>query len=112
MKTVEFKTWLSNSYRTANNGKLSERPQSDAISRCRRVENAEGDLDVSFEQNRLDELLNRLQYTRKDEELGADPRHNIIIDGNVYNGTASLRNAIKLYQKFCIATHKRVEYVK
>jgi hypothetical protein len=46
-------------------------------------------------------LLNRLTYSRSDERSGVSARHEIPIDGDAVNGTASLRNAANLYRLFC-----------
>jgi hypothetical protein len=46
-------------------------------------------------------LLDQLTYSRADERGGVSPPHDIPIDGDVVNGTASLRNAANLYRLFC-----------
>jgi hypothetical protein len=102
MKENDFEEWLINEYVTRNGGRLQKRPRSDAKSRCKRVEKYEGDLDAHFERDKMRSLLDSLAYSKNDHEAGISPCHSIPIDGNIQNGTASLRNAIKLYYQFCI----------
>ncbi len=100
MKNEEFKTWLEQIYLTRNGTSLQKRPQADAMSRCRRVEKNENDLDLHFNKDGMRGLLDKLTYTRADSSSGILPKHRIIINGDVVEGTASLRSAIKLYQQF------------
>ena len=100
MRENDFEAWLEESYITRNGNRLQKRPRSDAKSRCKRVEKYEGDLDIHFADDRMAGLLNTLAYSRADEASGTKPQHTIPIDGNIFNGTASLRSAIKLYQQF------------
>ena len=62
------------------------------ISNCRRVERHEGDLDAHYDSDELDGLLRRLNP--------GEPEHGIPIAGDVYNGTATLKNAVSLYCDF------------
>ncbi len=101
MRKNEFEIWLMESYLTQNGTPLQKRPRSDAISRCKRVEKYEGNLDAHFEKDKMFSLLEKLTYSRADEMAGITPLHAVRIKGNIHNGTASLRSAIKLYQKFC-----------
>ena len=102
MKENEFGTWLKEDYVTRNGTHLQKRPRGDALSRCRRVEKYEGDLDIHFKKDNMQCLLESFTYTRADQEAGVSPQHTIPIDGNILNGTASLRNAVKLYLQFCL----------
>lgn len=77
-----------------------ERTCRSRVSNCLRVESFEGNLDTAFEQDGLKSLLSRLTYSVSDERLGNPPRHRVPIDGNIRNGTATLRNAVKLYGDF------------
>ena len=101
MKHNEFENWLNEIYTTQNGGRLQKRPRSDAMSRCKRVERYEGDLDDHYHQYGMKGLLLRLNYTRGDQEAGINPQHSIPIQGNMYNGTSSLKNAVNLYRQFC-----------
>ncbi|HKY29053.1 MAG TPA: hypothetical protein VJM12_14025 [Pyrinomonadaceae bacterium] len=101
MRDDAFATWLSQKHRTRTGTRLGTRPQADARSRCRRVESYEGDLDEHFRRDQMATVIARLTYSRADEGGGLAPRHDIPIDGDVVNGTASLRNAANLYRLFC-----------
>jgi hypothetical protein len=92
----EFAGWLASTYKTRGDGRLVAAAQRDAVSRCRRVEAAEGDLDAHDERDRMRDLIERFTYSRGDSA----PTHQIQISGDVYSGTASLRNALRLYQEF------------
>ena len=94
MREDEFKYWLQQST------DLTPRAQVNAISRCRRVERFVGDLDQHFQQDRLRTLLSRFEYSTEDEECDSDPRHSIPINGNIWNGTASLSSAVRTYKQF------------
>jgi hypothetical protein len=103
MRDPDFALWLEQSYRTKNGSHLEPRPRSDARSRCKRVEKYEGDLDRHFAHDGMQSLLAILTYSRADEAKGILPQHSIPIDGDVANGTNSLRYAITLYKLFCLA---------
>lgn len=79
---------------------MDSRSRGSRISNCRTVERYEGDLDTHFTRDRMQSLLGRLQYTKNDERARRPPQHRVPIDGNVYNGTATLRAAVNLYLKF------------
>jgi hypothetical protein len=102
MRDSEFGTWLEQRYRKRNGDALQARPRGDARSRCKRVERYTGDLDSFFTQDEMQGLLQALSYSRADNSSGISPQHNVPIDGDVVNGTASLRNAINLYRQFCM----------
>lgn len=95
MREQEFRFWLE------HHTDLTDDAQKNALSRCRRVERYEGELDGHFEADRLQGLLDRLTYTTEDEAYHARPLHTIPINGNIRNGTASLSSAIRTYQRFC-----------
>ena len=67
---------------------------------ARRVEAHEGNLDKLWEIDGLDGLINRLTYSREDERLGIPPEHRVPFNGDIYNGTATLRSAVLLYREF------------
>ena len=70
------------------------------ISNCKNVERYEGDLDQHFDNDRCRNLLHRLTYSAADQEMKRTPSHNIPIDGDVRNGSATLKSAVKLYAEF------------
>jgi len=63
-------------------------------SRCKRVERYEGDLDSHFAQDEMQSILQALTYSRADKSSGISPQHTVPIEGDVVNGTASLRSAV------------------
>lgn len=94
MREAEFRSWL------ATHRNLGERTIRSRISNCRTVERYEGDLDTQFEQDNLQELTRRLTYSNHDEVAKKPVLHRIPINGNIYNGTATLRSAVSLYKQF------------
>lgn len=83
----------------------SERLIRDCISRCRRVEQTEGSLYNHYSNDRGRTLLERLTYSKEDAERELEPAHGIIFKGSkghqsIYEGTASLRNAVQHYIDF------------
>jgi hypothetical protein len=103
MRDSDFAKWLRDVYKTGKGTSLEERPQGDAISRCRRVERYEGDLDKNFLQDNLKRILSRLECPS-----GITTRHDIPINGNPKTGTSSLKNAITLYRSFCMYSKPKV----
>jgi len=94
MKEEAFRSWLS-SDRKYGTGTVNSR-----VSNCKTVEGCEGDLDKHFEEDRLRGLVGKLSYSKADERHNRPARHQIPINGNVYNGTATLRSAVSLYKQF------------
>lgn len=93
MKEKEFSDWLVKS------GKQENSAQS-VLSRVKRIEEVYPDLDSRIEDNSIEKLLNVFAYTKQDEAKKRIPLHKIKIDGNQYNGTQSLRNALAQYIEF------------
>jgi hypothetical protein len=92
----EFQKWLRQC------PTISLAPERDALARCRRVENAEGDLDGHFATDQMADLLARLKYSSEDERSGRKPRHSIKFSNgaNIREGTAALAGAVRLYLRF------------
>lgn len=67
------------------------------ISKCRRVEEFEGNLDEHYDRDRCEALLVRLTYTMDDFRANRATVHSIPIDGNRYDGTQSLKGAVAKY---------------
>ncbi|MEC5424254.1 hypothetical protein QGM71_12205 [Virgibacillus sp. C22-A2] len=98
MNTEQFKKYLSKRYE-------NQRVIGDAVSRCKRVEKFEGDLDIHFEKNQGVSILNKLTYSKRDAGLFIEPKHSISIEGSKgyiskYEGTLSLYRAVNLYFEY------------
>lgn len=90
----EFKSWLENNGYDAMSVKSR-------YSNCERVEGELGvDLDEEYEKDGMEELLSKFQFSKEDARIGKRAQHGIVIRGDVYNGTATLRSALNLYQRF------------
>ena len=94
MQQDDFEDWLRHV------GDYTEGSIRSILSTCQRVERYEGDLDGHFEDDGMDALLGRLDYSTTDERIGARQRHGVHISGNVRSGTATLRSHAKLYWEF------------
>lgn len=96
MRDQEYRDWLQ--------GKISSRPISDSISRCRRIE--EGlklKLDEEYQKDGGQSLVELLEYSADDERLNRPAPFGIdfVPGSNIRNGMASLRSAVKKYFEFC-----------
>jgi hypothetical protein len=94
MKTNEFITWLTNEKKIKPLVALSR------ASNCRKVEKEYGDLDSHYELDKGVALLTLLKYSKEDERQKRPTKSNIILEGNIYNGLATLRQAIRRYIEF------------
>jgi len=88
MHKDEFRTWL-HECKKMNKNTISSR-----LSNCKRIEKFEGNLDDMFMRDKLESIIGKLEYSSGKQE------HSIPINGDVYNGTATLRSAVRLYQEF------------
>ena len=84
---------------------LSFRVVGDYISRCKRVERYEGDLDSNFIKDGGANIIRKLTYTKEDEKMCRQPIHSIEFKGSkgfttIFDGTHSLRNAVESYFEF------------
>ena len=70
------------------------------VSNCKNVERHEGDLDQHFDKDRCSDLLQRLSYSIVDHDTNNPPNHKVPIDGDLRNGSATLKSAVKLYAEF------------
>jgi len=93
MLEKDFRNWLSNKY--DNEGTINSR-----ITNCSTVCKYEGDLDAHFSKDSCKTIISKLTYSTDDEKNKRKPRHNIPINGNTRNGTATLKQAVKLYINF------------
>jgi len=93
LRKDEFVNWLSRHKRMKKNSIQSR------VSNCRRVEEHVGDLDDHYRKDKMHWLSARLRYSKNDEARKCTPF--IPIDGNEYDGMATLRAAVNLYVQFC-----------
>lgn len=100
MKKTEFRTWMKEvrglSAHTAN---LRN-------SNCKKVEMAHGCLDQHFASDKGKSLLQTLAYSSADERENAPARHKVVINGNIRNGSSTLRQAVRRYMEFCAEPKK------
>ena len=95
MQDEAFEAWLRDEKRQQENTIASR------LSNCRRVERYEEmDLDSQWETDGLKDLFKRLSYSKADERNGIPQKHRVPIPSNVYDGTRTLRQAIRLYKAF------------
>jgi hypothetical protein len=88
----QFLNWLCEKYtRGTPNSRLSN---------CKRVEQYEGDLDSHFAENQGFSLIEKLSYSKDDKRNNRKPKHAVPINGDIYNGTATLKQAINLYFEY------------
>ena len=92
MREPNFREWLQKRY---SYGTVNSR-----FSNCQRIETFEGDLDDHFDTGSADELLTKLTYSKADQKRGFSAEHSIPINGNIYTGTATLKQAVRLYFEF------------
>lgn len=79
---------------------LAESTISSRIENCKRLARYEGDLDAHFDRDGMEDLLARLTYSTDDQRRSRRPRHSVPFNGDIRNGTATLKSAAKLYQSF------------
>jgi hypothetical protein len=94
MKLLEFKNWMIEVC------EFNERTISSRISNCRKVEQAYGDLEINYDKDRCEKIISELNYSVEDERQNKPPRHKVKINGNIKNGSATLKQAINLYVVF------------
>ena len=92
-----FRGWLQQE--GYNDGTINSR-----VSNCIRVCDAEGDLDEHYFVDKCNSLLEKLTYTVANQRNSDKPKHCIPINGNIFNGTATLKQAVNLYVKFLMDT--------
>lgn len=94
MKIEEFKKWMKE-FCDFNDTTINNR-----ISNCKKIESSYGDLEDIFRKDKCLQIINDLSYTTKDERENLPPKHIIPINGNVRNGSATLKRAVNLYVEF------------
>lgn len=96
MRDGEYKVWLETQ-------ELAPRSIGTKVSDARRVDQAHGDLDAHYRDDRMASLLSRFAYTSADAAAGKANPTELTIDGNLYNNLASYRSALTTYRRFCEA---------
>jgi hypothetical protein len=94
MQDILFKNWLTDIYG------MEAKAAESRTTNCRTIEKIEGDLDMHFEHDKGKYLLELLTYSRADEANNAPAKYNIPIDGVIYTGTSTLKQAINRYMEF------------
>lgn len=61
----------------------------------------QGDLDERYNADRCKSIVEELTYSTEDEREKRPQNHLIPINGNIRNGSATLKQAINLYINFC-----------
>jgi len=89
MQTEQFRLWLR------ANKTYPETTISTRISNCKNVEKYYGDLDKIIAECGEEWLIKELSYTAQNERDIVVPK--IEINGNVRNGYATLKKAVRLY---------------
>ena len=103
MRTNEFRKWLQHGYRGLHGNRLDKLTINLRTANCERVDRYEGDLDQHAANDGMVKLLSRLTYSTEDQRRGMQPRHCVPIDGDVRNGSSTLKSAVNLYRQFCLA---------
>lgn len=89
----QFENWLQTSKG------LSKETAETRLSNCRRLDEVY-DLDKQYALNQCSGLIRSFSYTKRAAALSVPVLHKVQIDGNLYNGTATLRSATRLYVEF------------
>ncbi len=92
MRTDAFRAWL----------KANKKNVANAIACCRRVENALGNLDLAFDSDQLQSIIERLNYSAKNERNNRMPPKGLSFkDGaSIRNGMAALKKHVCSYRDF------------
>ncbi len=92
MKVDAFRTWLED--------RFASNTVSTALSSCKRVENAYGELDEIYEADRFDSLLAELTYSKSDEARSVPNPSKMQIEKSLYDTLSSCRSHLRTYRKF------------
>ena len=92
MREAAFQRWLARRY--------SAEVTATRLANVRRVEATMGDLDVRYRCDQLRGVMQRLDYSRADEDAALPNHTGIAIAGDVRNGLATLKSAVNLYRSF------------
>lgn len=95
MRTIKFEKWL------LEVREIKLRAVQSRISNCRKVELTYLDLDKHFLKDEGQYLIELLTYLTEDQRNKLPAKHSIKIDGDIRTGSATLKQAVNLYMKFC-----------
>jgi endonuclease len=87
-----FREWLTSQFATNT--------VSTQLSTSRRLENAYGDLDEIFDENRFDPLLSELTYSKSDEIQNIPNPSKLQIEKSIYDTLSGCRTALRTYRNF------------
>lgn len=95
MKENEFKKWL-------HVIKYPDSPQTATtrFANWNTIEKYYGDLSVFYKKDRCNALIEEFNYSTDDEREHRVPNHKVPIDGNIRNGSSTLKSTIRLYVEF------------
>lgn len=93
MKIDAFRLWLGSRYPKAT-------VASSYFSSAKRVEDAYEDLDILYEQDRLEGLVAELNYSSKDAKSGKPDPTKLGVEGNPYNQLSNFKTAVRTYRTF------------
>jgi len=94
MKKEQFRKWLEEKYFD------SLTTVANRLANCSNVEKYYGDLEDSYEKDKCRSIIKKLEYSVKDERENKKQKHIIPINGNIRTGSATLKQAVKLYISF------------
>ena len=96
MQREEFRNWL------IIEKKFDTNTVNSRVGNCSTIEQAYGDLDEHFENDRFSQIMTFLKYSRQNERDGLLPIEPLVIDGVIYDGLATLRQGLNRYSEFKI----------
>ncbi|MBW8784581.1 MAG: DUF91 domain-containing protein [Novosphingobium sp.] len=92
MRIDAFKAWMAPRY--------SKNSANSRYSNAKRVEEAYGDLDEQYDDDRLTNLIGTLQYSLVDEKSARPNPTKLRIDGNPYNVLNNFKTGVRTYREF------------
>ena len=106
MRTEEFRHWLNEYVAENKTGELSERTKNAYVRDNERLEIYDDfDLDIEFEKDGLETLLERYTYSLKDKRNMRENPTNLDIDiSALYKSLGSHKTALNHYRKFRLDT--------
>jgi len=103
MRGAAFNDWLNRRFPRSVHTVQSR------LSTALRVEAKFGDLDSHFARDGLATVLSQLEYSSDDKSKNRPNPSPVTIDGDLYTGLASLRQAVRRYQDFSVEQRSKRE---